>query len=154
MAILFEVTITHKAYVLAETEADAMGMQSEIERWEDYPEIEATPWSGGTLNGWDDDCLVYQDSDKDISLGEAKKMVAPNLNIIERLLEDALHHDDVATQCDCRPEDTVNHVHAVNAREAAKEIGRLRETLSDIASGEIGINLCIKYAKSALTPNV
>ena len=75
------------------------------------------------------------------------------MDIIERLLEDALHHDDVATQCDCRPEDTVNHVHAVNAREAAKEIGRLRETLSDIASGEIGINLCIKYAKSALTPN-
>jgi len=27
---------------------------------------------------------------------------------------------------------------------------RLRKVLEDIASGEIGINLCIKYAKQAL----
>ena len=48
------------------------------------------------------------------------------MDIIERLLEDAIHHDDIATQCDCRPEDTVNHGHAVNARDAAKELKRLR----------------------------
>ena len=54
------------------------------------------------------------------------------MDIIERLLEDAVHHDDISTQCDCRPEDTVNHDHAVNAREAAKEIEKLRKTLHQI----------------------
>ena len=33
------------------------------------------------------------------------------------------------------------------------EIARLRLVLDDIASGELGINLCIKAAKQALTPN-
>ena len=54
------------------------------------------------------------------------------MDIIERLLEDALHHDDMATQCDCSPEDTVNHVHALNTREAAKEIGSLREYFKEL----------------------
>jgi hypothetical protein len=30
------------------------------------------------------------------------------------------------------------------------EIERLRSTLEDIASGELGVNLCIKYAKKAV----
>lgn len=30
---------------------------------------------------------------------------------------------------------------------------RMREALEDIASGELGVNLCIKSAKRALTPN-
>ncbi len=37
--------------------------------------------------------------------------------------------------------------------ECLDEIERLRIALEDIASGEIGINLCIKVAKRALTPN-
>lgn len=32
------------------------------------------------------------------------------------------------------------------------EIETLRSALEDIASGELGINLCIKYAKKALGP--
>ncbi len=52
------------------------------------------------------------------------------MDIVDRLLEDALHHDEIATSCDCRPEDTLNHIHACNAREAASEIIRLREMVN------------------------
>lgn len=79
MAKLFEVTIAKTAYVLAETEEEAKELQHEIERWEDFPSVEAEPWSGGTLNGWDDKCLVYHKGDGDISLAEAKQMVTANV---------------------------------------------------------------------------
>ena len=81
MPMLFEVTVARKAYVLAETAGEAKKMQRDIERWEDYLEIETEPWSGGTLSGWDDGCLVYHAGKEDISLGDAKKMAAPNVLI-------------------------------------------------------------------------
>jgi len=79
MAMLFEVGIIRRAYVLAETADEAKEMQREIERWEDFAEVEAEPWSGGTFGGWDDKCLVYHAGKEAITLGEAKNMVAPNV---------------------------------------------------------------------------
>lgn len=73
------------------------------------------------------------------------------MDIIERLLEDAISHDEIATQCDCRPEDTVNHDHAVNAREAANEIEKLRERIKYYESITTGAE---HKAINALTPNV
>jgi hypothetical protein len=35
-------------------------------------------------------------------------------------------------------------------RSAIHRIAELESTLTDIASGELGVNLCIKYAKKAL----
>jgi len=37
--------------------------------------------------------------------------------------------------------------------DAAEEISKLRAALEDIASGEMGINICIKVAKQVLPPN-
>lgn len=39
--------------------------------------------------------------------------------LIERLRSDAEHHRQVAADCDCRPEDTINWQHALNCEEAA-----------------------------------
>jgi hypothetical protein len=37
--------------------------------------------------------------------------------------------------------------------DAVAEIERLRTVLEDIASGELGVNVCIRAAKQALKPN-
>jgi len=43
-----------------------------------------------------------------------------------KLREDAQHHREVASDCDCRPESTINWQHALNVDAAADEIDRLR----------------------------
>ena len=48
--------------------------------------------------------------------------------------------EEPVQDCDCK-------------RCAIAERDRLRSAFADIASGELGINLCIKVAKSMLTPN-
>ena len=47
-------------------------------------------------------------------------------DIVERLLEDAESHYEVARSADMRPEDTLNWGHGQNCQEAADEITRLR----------------------------
>ncbi len=78
------------------------------------------------------------------------------MDIIERLLDDALHHDDMATQCDCAPEHTVNYDHAVNAREAAKEIEKLRKTLNQVLVDAKSQDVLFEWwgaIEFSLTPN-
>jgi hypothetical protein len=51
-------------------------------------------------------------------------------------------------------DEAITHGHTLfvgsTAKEAAEEIKRLRDALSDIASGEMGLNVCIKLAKKTL----
>lgn len=74
---LWVVRVVREAYVLADSEDDALEAQGEIERWEDSPEVTATPDDDAIrLRGWDDDperCLVYG-SDVDITLAEARRL--------------------------------------------------------------------------------
>lgn len=74
---LWVVRVVREAYVLADSEDDALQAQGEIERWEDNPEVTAMPDSDAVrLRGWDDDperCLVYG-SDVDITLAEARRL--------------------------------------------------------------------------------
>ena len=54
-------------------------------------------------------------------------------DIVIRLRDDAQHHIEVAHDCDCAPNDTVNFKHAVNAHEAANEIEMLREQVAHLS---------------------
>ena len=45
----------------------------------------------------------------------------------QRLRQNAEHHRDIATQCDCRPEDTLNWQHALDDDEAADALAKLEE---------------------------
>lgn len=56
-------------------------------------------------------------------------MPDPSPDLVERLREDVADHKETASDCDCRPEDTVNWRHAMNCEEAAAEIERLRSAL-------------------------
>lgn len=69
---LWVVTIKREAVVMAKTERDALNQRREIERWEDYPTIEAKPFKKNPT-GWDDDCLVYHSENEDITLKQAKE---------------------------------------------------------------------------------
>ena len=56
-------------------------------------------------------------------------------DIVERLLNDAESHYEVARSADMRPEDTLNWEHGQNCQDAADTITRLR---ADIISYKIG----------------
>ena len=74
---LWVVRLVREAYVLADSEDDALDAQREIERWESLA-VTATPAGKQRLRGWDDgteSCLVYG-TDKDITLAAARLMVA------------------------------------------------------------------------------
>ena len=73
---LWVVRVVREAYVLAVDEDEARDAQRDIDRWEEYPEVEAYRWGGERLGGWADDCLVYSDGDKDVKLSEAKAIDA------------------------------------------------------------------------------
>jgi hypothetical protein len=73
---LWVVRVIREAYVLACNEEEALAAQRDIEQWEHYPTVKAAIWGGEPLNGWDDDCFVYGNGDKDIKLRDAKAMDA------------------------------------------------------------------------------
>jgi hypothetical protein len=73
---LWVVRVTREAYVLACNEKEALAAQRDIERWEEYPALDAKRWGGELLNGWNDDCFVYGNVNKDIKLRDAKAMDA------------------------------------------------------------------------------
>lgn len=73
---LWIVRVEKSGYVMANTEAEALELQGEIERWEDYPVVSASLAGSRLLHGWDDDCLVYTDTHEDIKLGEAREICA------------------------------------------------------------------------------
>lgn len=52
-------------------------------------------------------------------------------DIVERLRADADYHKEVAGDCDCRPEDTINWQHAINCEEAAARIEALEAALEE-----------------------
>jgi hypothetical protein len=74
---LWVVRVVREAYVLADSEGDALEAQGEIERWEDNPEVTAMPDNNAIrLRGWDDDperCVVYG-VDANITLAEARRL--------------------------------------------------------------------------------
>ena len=75
---LWVVRVVREAYVLADSEDDALEAQGEIERWEDSPTVTADPAGTQRLRGWDNDperCLVYG-TDKDITLAAARLLVS------------------------------------------------------------------------------
>lgn len=72
--------------------------------------------------------------------GDLMNSVQPS--IVERLREDASHHRDVAGDCDCRPEDTVNWEHAVNCEEAANRIEDLEGALRAIMKATVEGRVC------------
>lgn len=70
---LYVVRVVREAYVLAEDEAEAADMRSEIERW-DEAEVEVS--SGAErLDGWEpaDRCFVYHNGSGDITLDVARR---------------------------------------------------------------------------------
>lgn len=72
---LWVVRVVYEAYVLAADEDEAQSRKGAIERWEDFPKVQAYPWLHETLDGWTDDCLVYCAKDEDdITLGAAKAL--------------------------------------------------------------------------------
>ncbi len=73
---LWVVRVVREAYVLAADEEEARDARYDIERWEDYPEVEAYQWGGEKLGGWTDDCFVYANGDKDVTLAAAKAVDA------------------------------------------------------------------------------
>lgn len=74
---LWIVRIERAAYVMAETESDALDQQDEIERMEDYPVVSAEPAGNRTIPGWDDGCLVYHSGFEDVTLGAARRQCTP-----------------------------------------------------------------------------
>ena len=54
-------------------------------------------------------------------------------NIVERLRSDAGDHRNVAADCDCPPEDTINWQHNLTCLEAADEIERLECAIGAVA---------------------
>ena len=74
---LYVVRVVREAYVLAEDEAEAADMKTEIERWE-TAEVEVS--SGAEkLDGWTQDaerCFVYQNGTGDITLAQARREFA------------------------------------------------------------------------------
>ena len=73
---LWVVRVVREAYVLAADEDEARDAQRDIEKWDDFPEVETYPWAKERLGGWTDDCFVYANGDKDITLAEAKAVDA------------------------------------------------------------------------------
>ena len=74
---LWIVRIERSAYVMADTEAEAIEQQSEIERWEDFPTVSASLAGTRKLPGWDDNCLVYHAGTEDVKLGAARERCTP-----------------------------------------------------------------------------
>lgn len=75
---LWVVRVVREAYVLADTEDDALDAKGEIERWEDNPTVTADPAGKQRLRGWDDEpeqCLVYG-TKKDMTLAAARLLVS------------------------------------------------------------------------------
>ena len=64
---------TIKAYVLAETEEEAMKCSPDIARYE-IPDISCDETSSNEL-GWDLDCFVYHTGNYDITVREALEIV-------------------------------------------------------------------------------
>lgn len=54
---LWIVRIERSAYVMADTEAEALEQQSEIERWEDFSTVSAS-LAGTLMQAWADYCLA------------------------------------------------------------------------------------------------
>jgi hypothetical protein len=75
MKKLFVVRVCRDAFVLAENADEAKRAQRDIEKWEDHPTVEAHPWGGVDLDGWNDLCLVYG-TVRDTTLAEAKAIHA------------------------------------------------------------------------------
>lgn len=73
---LWVVRVVREAYVLAADENEARDAQGDIEQWEAYPEVEAYKWGGEKLGGWTDDCFVYANGDKNVTLATAKEVDA------------------------------------------------------------------------------
>lgn len=73
--VLWVVRIIREAYVLAANEEEALAKQKDIERWEEYPAVEAELWRGETLDGWDDSALVYTNG-LDTTFAEARAIDA------------------------------------------------------------------------------
>jgi hypothetical protein len=67
---LYVLTVEYTAYVMAESEAEAEGLEDEVTRTETFPEIRAdlVHHHNGIEGGWDGDCLVYgTDTDTKLS---------------------------------------------------------------------------------------
>jgi len=70
---LWIVRIERSAYVMAETEDEAIEQQEHIENWEEA-EVSVEGAGERTMPGWDDKCLVYHAGFEDVTLSAARDL--------------------------------------------------------------------------------
>lgn len=70
---LWIVRIERSAYVMAETEDEAIEQQEHIENWE-WAEVSVEAAGGRTMSEWDDKCLVYHAGCEDVTLRVARDL--------------------------------------------------------------------------------
>lgn len=81
---LWIVRVERAAYVMAETEADAVRQQGDIERWEDEATVTAEPLESGNPLGWDARSLVYHSGRDDFTLESARRLCSPPNDAFKR----------------------------------------------------------------------